>query len=215
MKVEGFDSKEEKWFNYYLSELKQKGYINEFYYQPETFTLCDEYHKNVFVKRKNHNKPTEVKLLNGAVYSPDFLIEWNKKAHGILFWWGGGVYEQGATRYSKPRRDAFIPFVAQSTEDQQIVSWIDVKGTFGMSDRSFSLTQKWVASKGLFVQKIVISLCEKGLFYRSGFPRVVVAEETYKKDYKRGGKTLAHAGDSKIKVEIKLLEHWLKRKENG
>ena len=70
-----------------------------------------------------------------------------------------------------------------------------------------------MASQGTFVQKIVISLCEKGLFYKTFFPRFVVASEVYKKDYKRKGKLIAKEGDSKIKVDIRLIEKWLKLKQ--
>lgn len=209
MEIEEFDSKEEKWFSYYLSELKQRGLIQRWEYQPETFILSDEYKQHVFVEKKNHNQITDVKLLNPHSYTPDFKIVWDKSAHGKLYWQQGGAYKQGAAKYSKPRRDAFIPFVAYHIGTDEICTLVDVKGTFGASDRAFSITQKWMATRGMFVQKVVVSLCEKGIFYKSFFPRIVVAEEVYKRDGKRGSNEWK-AGDSKIKVEVKLIEHWLR-----
>lgn len=219
MQIEQFDSIEEKWFSYYLSELKTHGLVDHYEYQPESFILSDEYHKSLYIKKKNHNELTDVKLLNGHVYTPDFLIHWNKRAEGIAFWKDGGVYDKGVFPYSKPRRDSFIPFVAHSINDGDMVTYLDVKGAMvgrnNTSGVTFPLNQKWLASKGLFIQKIVVSLCEKGLFFRTFFPRATVAEEVYKRDYKRGGKILAQEGDSKIKVEIRLIEKWLKMKGYG
>ena len=214
MEIDSFDSKEEKWFSYYLSELKAHGLISDWEYQPETYVLCDEATKHVFIKKRKHNEPTTIKLLNGAEYTPDFKVTWNKKAEGICYWLSGGVYDKGVFPYSKTRRDNFVPFVAYMSGSGEITSIIDTKGTFGASDRAFSLTQKWMMSKGLFVQKVVVSLCDKGVFHRSFFPRVVVAEEVYKRDGKRGDKSWK-AGDSKIKVEIRLIEKWLKMKGYG
>lgn len=211
--IENFDSKEEMWFSYYLSELKERGFIKDFIHQPYTFTMTEPYMSNMFVEKRNHNEQKDVKLLNESTYTPDFEITWDKKANGLLYWVQGGVYKRGAYPYSKPRRDYFVPFVANTNGLGQTLSYVDVKGTFGASDRSFSLTQKFMASQGTFVQKIVISLCEKGLFYKTFFPRFVVASEVYKKDYKRKGKLIAKEGDSKIKVDIRLIEKWLKLKQ--
>lgn len=219
MEIEKFDSVEEKWFSYYLSELKAQGLVKSYEYQPASFQLSEEYKRYVFIKKKNHNEPASVKLLNGHIYTCDYRIVWNKCAEGIAFWREGGVYEKGMFPYSKPRRDSFIPFVAHNTNDMEIVTLLDVKGAVvgrnNSSGVTFGLNQKWLASQGVFVQKVVVSLCEKGLFYRSFFPRAVVVEEVYKRDYKRGGKILAHEGDSKIKVEIRLIEKWLKMKGYG
>ena len=60
-------------------------------------------------------------------------------------------------------------------------------------------------SKGVFVQKVVVSLCEKSIFYRTFTPRTVVSGEVYKKDYKD-----KKAGESKLKYKPVLIEHFVK-----
>lgn len=208
-----FDSVEEKWFEYYLSELKQHGYIHDYEYHPETFVLSDAQYANVFIKMKTFNKPKEVKFLNESKYTPDFIINWTNKAKDVFYWTSGGVYEKGFYPYSKPNKDNFIPFKAQYDNDGNLFTIVDVKGAVAGRNNnsavSFPINQKFLMkTTQLFVQKVVVSLCEKSIFYKTFFPRTVVAEEVYKKDYKRGGKILAHEGDSKIKVEIKLIEKW-------
>ncbi len=80
---------------------------------------------------------------------------------------------------------------------------MDVKGGtgsfFGKNNNSaitFSTNQKWVYSKfGVYVQKIAITLDDKGLFARTFTPRQVVIDEKYKTN--RIGKW--EIGDSKLK----------------
>lgn len=69
----------------------------------------------------------------------------------------------------------------------------------------FPIIQKWLMSKGTFVQKVVVTLDEKGIFSRSFTPRSVIANEVYKKNCKFGKE-----GDSKLKYEPKLIEQWTK-----
>jgi hypothetical protein len=56
-------------------------------------------------------------------------------------------------------------------------------------------------------------LTPKGLFNRSFTPRTVITDEVYKRDYKRGDVN-KKAGDSKLRFEPRLLQHWVKLK-NG
>lgn len=208
-----YASKEERWFGYYVSELIEGGWIKEAIYQPNSFLLSEKHESFIYVKKKNHNEIKNIKLLNEHKYTSDWFISWNKKAEGVFYWLKGGVYEQGSFPYSKPRKDAFIPFKA-CVEEDEIYSYIDVKGEFGRNGDMtiFSINQKWMMQKtDLFIQKIVVSLSEKGLFYRTYFPRNVVIEEVYKRDYVKKGKTIAKKGDSKIKVVPKLLQHFIKK----
>jgi hypothetical protein len=213
--VDQFDSKEELWFSYYLSELKQHGYIDNYKHHPKTFVLSDAVYVNVFVKMKTFNKPKKVKLLNESKYTPDFEINWNKKAKDVFYWTDGGVYDKGTYPYSKPNKDNFIPFNAQYDNLGNPFTLVDVKGAVAGRNNnsaiSFPINQKFLMkTTQLFVQKVVVSLCEKGLFYRSFFPRTVVADEKYKRNCTHGKE-----GDSKIKVDVRLIEKWLKIKDGN
>ena len=202
-----FQSNEEKWFSYYISELKNAGYIKEAVYQPEPFELSPDLFAHVFERGKKENKFVEIKLTREAVYTADWLIEWDRIALGVVAWHCGGVYDKGFFPYRKAHKDKFIPFFA-FTLDNKLVSYVDVKGTFsgahGLS--KFSLQQKWLLNVyEIFVQKIVVSLDEKGIFARTFTPRQVIIDEVYKKDSKFGKK-----GQSKLKYEPLLFEKWKK-----
>ena len=208
-----YASKEELLFSYYVNELLVGGWLKKATYQPESFTLSKEQCVDVFIKKKNHNESKQIKILNKHSYTADWELIWNKKASGIFYWLDGGVYDQGVFPYSKPRKDKFIPFMAQNG-DEGLTSYIDVKGEFVSQSNSsgitFPLNQKWIYNVlDLFIQKIVVSLSEKSIFARTFTPRTIITSEVYKKDYKKGNKK---AGDSKLKYTPILLEHWVKNK---
>ena len=209
-----FASKEERLFSYYISELILGGWVKEAIYQPMSFVLSEDKTVDVFIKKKNHNDHKAIKLLNKHHYKPDWKIIWGKKAEGIFYWISGGIYNQGVFPYSKTRRDCFVPFKASIFEGE-VFSYVDIKGeTVGRNNSSgitFPLNAKWMLQQhDLFVQKIVVSLTEKGLFYRTFFPRRTVIEEVYKRDYTRNGELIGKKGDSKIKVDIILMEKFIK-----
>lgn len=204
-----FDSKEEAMFYSYVKELVYNKWAKSFYYQPESFTLSEDVFVHAYEETAKDTKMVKVKLTRGNVYTADFKIVWDKKAKGVFCWLEGGVYKKGFFPYSKQRKDNFIPFFARF-EDEELVTYVDVKGSFsnahGLS--TFSNQQKWLMSKGTFVQKIVITLDDKGLFSKTFTPRTVVANEVYQRDCKYGKE-----GESKLKYEPKLIEQWTKLKK--
>ena len=199
-----FDSKEEYWFDLYVKELVDHGWLKSVVYQPKSFVLAEDYITNAFIEGKKENKLANVKLARGAVYTADFKLVWNKKAKGKYCWVDMGVYLKGFYPYSKPNKDKFIPFYAR-TYETDLVSYVDVKGNFGNAHglAKFSITQKWLLERDVFIQKVVITLDEKGLFARSFTPRVITANEVYQKNCKYG-----QAGDSKLKYSPTLIEKW-------
>ncbi|ANS04902.1 hypothetical protein [uncultured Mediterranean phage] len=208
-----YDSVEEKWFSFYIQELLNSGWLDKATYHPEAIVMAEDYYVDVFEKRRAHNEPKKVKLARSLSYSADWELVWNPKAEGIFYWKEGGIYVRNFYPYSKARANNFIPFFARMG-----VSLIDVKGGFvGRSNTSavsFPVKQKLLLKEGTFVQKVVVDLKEKGIFNKTFFPRSVVSQEVYRKDYVRNGKTLAKQGDSKIKVDIKLIETFVRNKIN-
>ena len=63
---------------------------------------------------------------------------------------------------------------------------------------------------GDFVQKVVISLDEKGLFYRTFTPLTVIENEVYQTN----GKTWVR-GESKLKYKPKTLDEYIREKVGG
>ena len=197
-----YASKEELMFSYYLSELKDAGFILETEYQPEPFVLCDEHKVFAYESHNDRNQMVDVKLTAKHVYTADWRILWHRSAEGIFYWQEGGVYHKGFYPYTKKAK--WIPFFATSR-----TTFVDVKGGFvaqgNSSGVTFPLNQKWMMKEGWFIQKAVVSLDEKGIFCRTFTPRQTIIDEIYKRDSYKW-----KAGDSKLKYEPRLLESFLK-----
>ena len=206
-----FASKEEEWFNEYVQELVAEGYIEYFTYQPDSIELAPEASVHARTATKSGRVDESIVLAKKVSYTPDWKIYWSNKAFGMFFWEQDGVYPKHFYPYRKANHDAFIPFYAENN-----VSVIDVKGEFiGRSNTSaitFPILQKWLLSKGIYVQKVVVSLGEKGLFNRTFTPVKIIHDEVYKNDYKKNGNIVAKAGESKLKYKPIILEQYVNRK---
>lgn len=200
-----FASKEEKLFSYYVGELLEHGHLIEATYQPEPFILSKDVIVHAYEKKKDKNVLIDVKLTRGSSYRADWCLLWSSEAEGIFYWEQGGIYRAGFYPYRKARAGNFIPFFAENC-----VSYVDIKGGFvarnNTSGVTFPVIQKILSHKGTFVQKVVVSLDEKGIFQRSFTPRNVIRDEVYKRDYKE-----FKARESKLRYEPKLIEHFVKR----
>lgn len=205
-----YDSKEEVMFSSYVAELLERGWLICATYQPKPFLLSPEMTTRVHTTTKRTKKDVDVQLVRKHIYTADWHLVWADKADGIFTWSPSGTYAHGFYPYREAHADNFIPFYSVMGE-----SYIDVKGeAVGRNNSSavtFGLNQKWLLGQDVYVQKVVVSLKEKSIFARTFTPRRVVVDEVYKNDYKRNGKLLANAGDSKIKYDITLIEHFEKK----
>lgn len=204
------DSIEEKWFGYYLDELVEAGYIRKVVYQPESFQLSEDVYLHALSSVNGKVNDVRVKVLSGHKYTADWRIEWNKKAEGIFYWQSGKTYNGHFAPYSKRYHDEFIPFIVVNG-----VTYVDVKGGFvGRSNTSgttYPLNVKWtMKDTSELVQKIVVSLDDKGIFYKTFTPSIVVNESVYKTS-KHGKYAI---GDSKIKYEVKTLDEYVRIKKS-
>lgn len=205
-----YDSKEEYLFSLYISELIEHGWVDEAKYHPDSICLSEEQKGFAFVRGKKGNDMVIIPLLRAHSYQADWLIKWNDKAHGIFYWVNGGVYDKNFFPYSKKYAQNFIPFKASLYDSKKAYSIVDIKGEMiGRNNTSaitFPLNQKIAYEKGFFIQKVVVSLSEKGIFARTFTPRRVIVEEVYKVN----GKTFK-AGDSKLKYKATLIEKFTKK----
>ena len=136
-----FDSKEEKYFYYWLEEIKTLGFIDKIERGDEiAFTLSEKVVDTRKVQMKTKDKDVEFSLLQPHVYTPDFRITWNQSAKGKFF--------------SVSNFDDRFLFVANSGG----ISYIEIKPAFDAQNmtRLFGINQKWMMQKfGIFVQKII------------------------------------------------------------
>jgi len=151
MRQPNFDSKEEMHIWWYLMELYEYGFIDFVQYHPEPFLLSEkqfipEYKMIQKTKRKEVWSHVAAVFINQHVYTADFKIVWT--SIGADFF---------VNRYDE--EDKKKPFWGKIINDE-IVSYIDVKGSFSGPNNSsaitFPLNQKWVFDKhGVYVQKVI------------------------------------------------------------
>ena len=63
-------SNEELFFTYYLDELKEQGFVSEYWYEPKSFLLSERVVGEVKGKKRT--------IFQEHSYTPDFYIEFNK-----------------------------------------------------------------------------------------------------------------------------------------
>jgi len=143
-----YDSKEEIYFSWYLDELFEAGYIDEYCRQPEPFSLFDPVRYNWILSLKTKKKEMTTTLLRAHSYQADFKIEWNASAINLFF------------DINKLNGGPFF-------SSEYGTSFIDVKPSFDMQNmtRLFTINQKWVYQRfGVYVQKIVPQKLFKATF---------------------------------------------------
>lgn len=185
---EGYASKEERFFSYYIAELKEHGFILEAEYQPEPFTLCEE---SVI---PTAGKP--FKKFPKKVYTADWLLYWSPKARDLFF-----------CDEKSNGKAAFFYAVEHK-------SWIDVKGASfrespNKSDITFVERQAWIHQKhDVFVQDVLVSLNPKSVFEKTFVPKRAITEEVYKADRLNPDKQMHRKGESKIRFNFKTIEEF-------
>jgi len=184
-----FDSEEERLFYLYIEELKGEGFIDEFDYHVESFSLSDKVGYNWMKKMKTKEKEMESTLLQPHIYTPDFSIFWNEKAYGIFYC---------DINDGKIKLDS-VPFVNNIDEGMDKGSFIEVKPAFDMNNmqRLFAINQKWVYKEhGVYVQKVIPVGKKNCLFAKTFVPQKAMLTPKTKKP-------------KKYKFEVKSLNEFL------
>ena len=147
-------SNEEKFFSYWLEELKESGINIDWRYEPDSFILSEKitfpYQKTM---KSGKSKIIEKHLLNPHVYTPDFMIIDKSQILKDLF----------------HSNSEFI--------------WIDTKGTWANrgATQEFSINQKWIYQKhGIYVNKVI----PEKLFFKTFAPKKVRITPVTKKPTK-------------------------------
>lgn len=156
------DSQEEVDFIEWLNEAVELSIINDFYYQPISFELFEaEKYIDVYGKQKS--------LFREHSYTPDFMITFNS-LNNLEF-----------------AKEFKVQYNDLSTTECS--AYIDVKGTFNKTERSFGFNQKWVWQK---FKKYIYKLVPAVFFKKFGVPEKCVLTPKTKKPRScyRGLKTL-------------------------
>lgn len=86
--TDNFQSKEERYFYWFLVDLFNEGYVSNVLYEPCTYELSEPITKPYVVEKqlKTKVKVTEGEetIQKGLVYTPDFVVHWTQKALGVF-----------------------------------------------------------------------------------------------------------------------------------
>lgn len=170
-----FDSEEERLFYLYLDELKERGFVREFSFHSESFTLSEKVTYDWIKKMKTKNKKMESTLLQSHVYVPDFKILWNSKAYGIFYL----DIDDGKNKLDS------VPFINNIGNDgYDVGSFIEIKPSFDFQNmtRLAIINIKWVYCEyKILVQKITPVAKTKCLFKDTFVPKKALLTKTGKK----------------------------------
>jgi len=148
----------EDWFEYWLQELKDAGFVKTYTKDIEPYPLTNKivaterYTKTLYKGTKREKveiREKERVLLHESSYKPDFLVNWEEKAIGIFI-------TDDAVPFSKGE----VPFLYSTQYKYGLVTPIDVKSPFkgkNCSDATFSVNRKHVYEKfGIFINKAIL-----------------------------------------------------------
>ncbi len=198
-----YDSAEEVWFVMWLNELVKYGYVNN-WSRNETpihvttgFELT--YVKETQLKTKLKKEIKTSKILTPSEYTPDFYIQWDKRAEKIFY-----------LDYTTPQTFMINPkgFILSDKYDMSI---IEVKATFDRNNmtRLFINNQKFIWSK----LQIFVNLVEiEDLFERTFMPEAAMPDFKYLKGNPKKGKV---KGDWKVDYEPKTLKQFLNEQRHS
>lgn len=135
-----YDSNEEFYFELWLTELKDRGFIYNYYYQPDPFKLNEPVYYTIYKKLKTKTKIEQRTLLQAREYTPDYKIVWKEKARGIFY---NNLEDEIEKR----------PLIFA----QNNVSYVDIKGTFNQHSSwgIFEAARKDIWEKfNIFIEKV-------------------------------------------------------------
>lgn len=147
-----FDSQEEKEVYNWIMELYERGIITSFTHQPESFQLSHKRRVPIKKVMKTKTVDSDFHLMNGHLYTADFLIHWNSEYLNKMF------YELNMNQVLPAINYKEMLIACENDDFTGFCSYIEVKPIFDQNNmtRLFKINQKWVLDKyGIFVNMII------------------------------------------------------------
>lgn len=149
-----YDSYQELYFASWLEDLKSKGLVLDYQFNPDPFILSNKQTVKWNKQLKTKQKELHKSLLSPVSYTTDFKIVWNPKVDGLLIYKAEGVYNNISNHliYS----------------DENNVSYIEIKPSFNYQNmnRHVRIKIAWVYQLyNIYVQIIDPIVLFKSTFY--------------------------------------------------
>jgi hypothetical protein len=152
-------SQGEYYFAEWLEDLKIKGLVLEYVYEPNPFILCEEIESEYILQKREGLKEYKKskKLIHSIKYTTDFKITWSDKADGLL------TYTDNKT-YKKSVKDLIY--------HNNNISYVEIKPSFDYKNMTRYVKVKiaWVYNKyGIYIQIINPEKHFKKTFYPEAY----------------------------------------------
>jgi hypothetical protein len=148
----------ELYFEWWLLEMQSKGFVKEFFREPETMLVQAPAEYGRYKRFKTKEKEVETfNLFPRIQYTYDYIVVWNKSAE-YLFYEEVNDKRESIFQFSMPQ------FIAHEDKEGDIVSYVDVKPTNAVQQRggkvssaiTFPLKQRMLWDRHrLFINKVV------------------------------------------------------------
>lgn len=155
IELEDLQSMEELYFLWYLCDLKDAGYVEDAWYEDDTFTLGKGYEKEYKVVMKTKTKIKKETVVKPTIYTPDFKIKWTEEAVGVFYM--DYVAEERITYSSKP----------VFSLGMDLTSYIEVKPDFDFNNmtRYAKIKMNWLFQQtGVFTNLVKVPTVFKNTF---------------------------------------------------
>ena len=157
-----YESQEEWYFSWFLNDLKEKGIILKYSYEPQKFILSPARYYPIKRIFKTKEKTDQLSLIQEHVYTPDFLVQWNKQWQNKFY---RLIHDEQCT--SKPDF-----FAITSKKDDGHYTFFEIKPCFDHQNmtRLFIVTQKWMYHQfGIYIEKFEVPTMFKRTFTPSRY----------------------------------------------
>tara|TARA_R110000744_G_scaffold7342_5_gene25357 strand:- start:7743 stop:8357 length:615 start_codon:yes stop_codon:yes gene_type:complete len=138
-----FRSDGEMYFSWWLDDMMDEGYIDDWTYEEEVFDLAFPVKLPWKKQLKTKVKDMEMSFLEKCTYNPDFKIYWNEKAKGEFYHNLGEIITDPKT----------LPYFAA----QDNISRIEIKPNHDFQNKTAQavIKIKWLMQLGTYVQLVI------------------------------------------------------------
>lgn len=146
----------EMYFEWFLNELKEAGYVKEYYREPFGITLYEASKLERYNFSTKTPKIEEYSITRDDVYTMDYFVVWDKSAENIFYKLMDGTPMVMTLDFE-------CPFYAFVNQEEKIVSLCDVKPASGAiiygnntSGVTFPIKQKVLYNNlGIYINKVI------------------------------------------------------------
>lgn len=162
------DSNEEVYFEWWLEELKEAGYVS-YFRRCQSFTLAPKVERVVHIRRPRSVKRKAIEIIPEVTYTPDYLVEWAEPAIGLF------VLDMDRGYTAAPSHHLWGIYGSATYMSPPVVhTWIEVKGMLNLTAKMLDMKNREAKLRAAWLYHrhgMIVSILRLGPFKRSLFDR--------------------------------------------